>query len=162
MRRDRPMARKASSRQPDISLLMLSSMSLPETFWYSSNTAGGETKIMLVVRLKTVKSNDNVTELNIKSIQLTWHMNVGRFNKKEGVCSSNPTRGQSNPHTRDFCYHFQVRGSGIMWHTQQVCRFEHICQYAVRIPRIRWFWFLTQSTVRNLTSSVPHRASPAS
>lgn len=38
--RDAPMARKTSSRDPDISLLMLSSMSLPEIFRYSSNTKG--------------------------------------------------------------------------------------------------------------------------
>lgn len=30
------------------------------------------------------------------------------------------------------------------------------------LPRSRWFRFLTHSTVRNFTSSVPHRASPAS
>lgn len=38
--RDTPTARKTSSREPDISLLMLSSMSFPEIFWYSSNTKG--------------------------------------------------------------------------------------------------------------------------
>lgn len=39
------MARKTSSRLPDISLLMLSSMSLPETLRYSSNTDGKKTPI---------------------------------------------------------------------------------------------------------------------
>lgn len=38
--RDAPTARKTSSREPDISLLMLSSISLPEIFRYSSNTKG--------------------------------------------------------------------------------------------------------------------------
>ncbi len=33
-----PIARNTSSRQPDISLFMLSSMSRPEIFWYSWNT----------------------------------------------------------------------------------------------------------------------------
>lgn len=35
---DWPIARNASSREPDISLFMLSSMSRPEIFWYSWNT----------------------------------------------------------------------------------------------------------------------------
>lgn len=39
------MARKTSSRLPDISLLMLSSMSLPETLRYSSNTDGKKTQL---------------------------------------------------------------------------------------------------------------------
>lgn len=42
---DAPTARKTSSRQPDISLLMLSSISLPEIFLYSSNTEGKQTQL---------------------------------------------------------------------------------------------------------------------
>lgn len=94
--RDAPTARKTSSREPDISLLMLSSMSFPEIFRYSSNTGG----------------------------------------------------------RRNICIHPHSCTAG------SVMTFHHV--NAWQIPRRRCFRFLTQRTVRNLTSSVPHRASPAS
>lgn len=57
---DIPMARKTSSRQPDISLLMLSSMSLPEIFWYSWNTEGRQYNCII----------SNAIHLNIRHLFL--------------------------------------------------------------------------------------------
>lgn len=101
--RDAPTARKTSSREPDISLLMLSSMSLPEIFRYSSNTKGRRRYIGPYLHFKRL---------------IQWR------------------------------------------HSLKRSHFDHVNMW--QIPRRRCFRFLTHRTVRNLTSSVPHRASPAS
>ncbi len=78
------MARKMSSRQPDISLLMLSSMSLPEIFWYSSNTEGRREEIHLIFHDQTHAA--------------THHMNSdGSDSTNRVFAPKTATRGQWNP-----------------------------------------------------------------
>lgn len=132
---DIPMARKTSSRQPDISLLMLSSMSLPEIFWYSWNTEGRWHNCII----------SNAIHLNIRNYLLLWNSCHYVKMKLRSV---------------KFWFYHIISAANLGKRNYIYDNNHH--KYPLRIPRSRWFRFLTQSTVRNLTSSVPHRASPAS